>query len=129
MADDRSGRDEKALDEERRQRERALSQEIDCGDEAEPPVEQPDASGVIGHEGKVDPPASGNCHRRGCAEPAAFVVLERYQEETGQGAVEATAALCRGHTAEERPTNLDRSYAEYVFRVTPIPTNGIADSD
>lgn len=60
------------------------------------------------------------CHRRGCTEAATFVVLERYQEETGQGAVEATADLCREHTAEESPTNLDGSYADYVFRVDPL---------
>ncbi|MFC4245985.1 hypothetical protein ACFOZ7_03085 [Natribaculum luteum] len=61
------------------------------------------------------------CHRRDCDEPAAFVVLERYQEETGHGAVEAEAVLCRTHTAEEHPTNLDGVYADYVFRVEPLP--------
>lgn len=60
------------------------------------------------------------CHRRSCTERATFVVLERYQEETGQGAVEAEAVLCQGHTAEESPTNLDGSYADYVFRVEPL---------
>ncbi|ELZ04894.1 hypothetical protein [Natrialba asiatica] len=70
----------------------------------------------------VEPTASSReCHRRGCDEPAAFVVLERYQEETGKGAVEAEAVLCRAHTAEEHPTNLDGVYAEYVFRVDPLP--------
>ena len=62
-------------------------------------------------------PSPPECHRRGCTERATFVVLERYQEETGHGAVEAEAHLCREHTAEESPTNLDGSYAEYVFRV------------
>ncbi|WIV66716.1 hypothetical protein [Natrialbaceae archaeon AArc-T1-2] len=60
------------------------------------------------------------CHRRNCDRPAQFVVLERYQEETGQGAVEAEAALCRDHTAEEHPTNLDGVYEGYVFRVEPL---------
>ncbi|WP_255170220.1 hypothetical protein [Natrononativus amylolyticus] len=60
------------------------------------------------------------CHRRDCDEPAAFVVRERYQEETGQGAVEAVATLCRAHTAEEHPTNLDGAYPDYVFRVEPL---------
>ncbi len=60
------------------------------------------------------------CHRRGCTERATFVALERYQEETGHGAVEAEAVLCREHAAEESPANLDSSYAEYVFRVEPI---------
>ncbi|WP_418282812.1 hypothetical protein [Halorubrum sp. DTA98] len=60
------------------------------------------------------------CHRRGCTERATFVALERYQEETGHGAVEAEAVLCQEHAAEESPTNLDGSYAEYVFRVEPL---------
>lgn len=60
------------------------------------------------------------CHRRGCTERATFVVLERYQEDTGHGAVEAEAVLCQEHTAEESPTNLDGSYADYVFRVEPL---------
>lgn len=64
--------------------------------------------------------APRTCHRRGCTEPVEFVVLERYQEETGQGAVEAAAFLCRDHTAEESPTNLDGAYADYVFRVEPV---------
>ncbi|AEH38063.1 hypothetical protein [Halopiger xanaduensis] len=61
------------------------------------------------------------CHRRDCDEPAAFLALERYQEETGKGAVEAEAALCRDHAAEEHPTNLDGAYPDYVFRVEPLP--------
>lgn len=61
------------------------------------------------------------CHRRGCDRPPAFLVLERYQEETGHGAVEARAYLCREHTAEEGPTNLDHVYEDYVFRVDPLP--------
>ncbi len=60
------------------------------------------------------------CHRRGCTERATFVVLERYQEETGHGVVEAEAVLCQEHTAEESPANLDRRYANYVFRVQPL---------
>lgn len=68
-----------------------------------------------------DPDAIRECHRRGCDRPATFVVLERYQEETGQGAVEAEALLCLDHTAEESPANLDGVYADYVFRVEPIP--------
>ena len=60
------------------------------------------------------------CHRRGCTERATFVVLERYQEETGHGAVEAEAVLCQEHAAEESPTNLADSYADYVFRVEPL---------
>jgi hypothetical protein len=70
----------------------------------------------VDHEG--DPPEE--CHRRGCTDPPAFVVRERYQEETGHGAVTAEAFLCRAHTAEEGPSNLDGAYAEYVFRIDPI---------
>ncbi|WP_254532738.1 hypothetical protein [Natrinema gelatinilyticum] len=66
------------------------------------------------------PDSLPECHRRGCTERATFVVLERYQEETGHGAVEAEAVLCQEHADEESPTNLDRSYADYVFRVEPL---------
>lgn len=75
-----------------------------------------------------NPDAPRECHRRSCDEPAEFVVLERYQEETGHGAVEAEAALCRAHTAEESPTNLDGVYADYVFRVDPLPETTDADT-
>lgn len=69
------------------------------------------------------------CHRRGCTERATFVVLERYQEETGHGAVEAEALLCQEHTSEESPTNLDSSYAEYVFRVDPLQESSDMDTE
>jgi hypothetical protein len=70
-------------------------------------------------EQPTDGPAR-TCHRRGCDESARFVVLERYQEETGKGAVEAEAALCRAHTDEESPANLAGAYDGYVFRVEPL---------
>jgi len=60
------------------------------------------------------------CDRRSCDETAAFHVLERYQEDTGKGAVEAETVLCRAHTDEESPVNLDAAYSDYVFRVEPI---------
>ncbi|MFB6123526.1 MAG: hypothetical protein ABEJ78_08715 [Haloferacaceae archaeon] len=104
MADTKKGRDEQAHDEENRQRERELREARDRADESEPAAED------------VTP----TCHRRECNEPAAFVVLERYQEDTGKGAVEAEAFLCREHTDEESPTNLDGAYADYVFRVRPL---------
>lgn len=66
------------------------------------------------------PDSLSECHRRGCTEEATFVILERYQEETGHGAVEAEVVLCQDHAAEESPTNLDASYSEYVFRVEPL---------
>ncbi|OAQ54205.1 hypothetical protein HTG_01335 [Natrinema mahii] len=68
------------------------------------------------------------CHRRGCTERATFVALERYQEETGHGAVEAEAVLCQEHATEESPANLDGSYAEYVFRVEPLQETTDADT-
>jgi hypothetical protein len=103
MPDTKEGRERQARSEERRQRERELREERERADEPEPRDE-------------TSPPP---CHRRGCDEPAAFRVLERYQEETGHGAVEAEAFLCTTHTAEEGPTNLDSAYPDYVFLVEP----------
>ena len=60
------------------------------------------------------------CDRRSCDETAAFHVLERYQEETGKGTVDAETVLCRAHTDEESPVNLDAASLDYVFRVEPI---------
>lgn len=118
MADTRKGREKQARDAENRQRERELEEARDRADEAEPPRNEQDK---VDHRETADNPDSPReCHRRGCNEPAAFVVLERYQEDTGHGAVEAKAALCAEHTAEESPTNLDSAYADYVFRVEPL---------
>jgi hypothetical protein len=108
MADDKDGREKQAHDAERRQREWELEEARERADEPEPPRAGEDE-------------AARTCHRRGCDELATFVVLERYQEETGHGAVEAEALLCREHTAEESPTNLDGVFADYVFRVDPLP--------
>lgn len=77
-------------------------------------------------DGPSDSPST--CHRRGCTEQATFVALERYQEETGHGAVEATAVLCQDHAAEESPANLDSSYEEYVFRVEPLEEAPITET-
>jgi len=110
MADDKDGREKQAHDAERRQREWELEEARERADEAEPP-----------RAGEDEADAARRCHRRGCDELATFVVLERYQEETGHGAVEAEAFLCREHTAEESPTNLDGVFADYVFRVDPLP--------
>ena len=103
MPDTKSGRDKQARDEERRQIQRDISEARERSDETEPPNDLPT-----------------ECYRRGCSEPAEFSVTERYQEETGKGAVEATALLCVDHTAAEGPTNLDSAYDEYVFRIEPI---------
>lgn len=124
MADDKRGREKQAADAERRQRERALDEALERADEAEPPAAEtaddetePSADETTDDE---PTPVDEECHRRGCSEPAAFVVRERYLEETGHGAVVAEAYLCREHTAEEGPTNLDSSYPEYVFCVESI---------
>jgi len=103
MPDTKSGRDKQAREEERRRIQRDISEARARGDEPEP---------------TADPPTE--CHRRGCNEPVAFVVTERYQEETGAGAVEATAYLCADHAAGESPTNLYDAYEGYVFRVEPV---------
>ncbi|MFB6303311.1 MAG: hypothetical protein ABEH78_10695 [Haloferacaceae archaeon] len=112
MPDTKGGRDEQARAEERRQRERELAEARERGDESEP------AAADEERDGDGEPPT---CDRRGCDEPAAFVVLERYQEGSGHGAVEAEARLCRTHAAEESPTNLEGVYPDYVFRVEPLP--------
>jgi len=104
MPDTKRGREEQAQHEEKRQQRRELDEERERGEEAEPPDERP-----------------ATCHRRGCNEPAQFVVTERYQEETGHGAVTVEVSLCRAHTDEESPTNLDGAYDDYVFHVEPIP--------
>jgi hypothetical protein len=127
MPDNKRGREKQARDAENRQRERELQQARDRADEAEPPDDDRDEADEVPREESEGPDSPRECHRRGCTEPAAFLVLERYQEETGHGAVEAEAFLCRAHTAEESPTNLDGVYAEYVFRVEPVP--GTADAN
>ncbi|WP_336343518.1 hypothetical protein [Halalkalicoccus ordinarius] len=127
MPDTKRGREKQARDAENRQRERELQQARDRADEAEPPGDDRDEANEVPREEDEGPDSSRECHRRGCTEPAAFLVLERYQEETGHGAVEAEAVLCRTHTAEESPTNLDGAYPEYVFRVEPVP--GTADTN
>ncbi|MFP8955509.1 hypothetical protein ACLI4Y_02185 [Natrialbaceae archaeon A-CW3] len=114
MADTKKGREKQARNAEKRQRERELAEARDRADESEPPG---DAEAEDDHVSDETPP---ECHRRGCGEQAAFVVLERYLEETGKGAVEATAVLCREHTAEESPVNLDGAYHDYVFHVQPL---------
>ena len=121
MADTKRGREDQAKTAEKRQRERELSEYRQRADEAEPPEEAGDAAEAV-QESDDEQRGSRTCHRRGCETPAAFVVLERYQEETGHGAVEARADLCREHAAEEGPANLEASYEDYVFRVEPIST-------
>ncbi|ELZ31184.1 hypothetical protein C474_10134 [Halogeometricum pallidum JCM 14848] len=119
MADTKKGREKQARNAETRQQERDVAESRERADEAEPPLPDDEVE-----EGDEDESPS-TCHRRGCEEPAAFVVLERYQEDTGYGAVEAEAFLCREHTAEESPVNLDGVYDEYVFRVEPLPSRSV----
>jgi hypothetical protein len=106
MADTKQGRDKQAHDETKRQQEREIRDAQARADETEPP-----------QAGEPE-----GCYRRNCEEPAAFVVVERYQEETGHGLVEARAELCADHAAEERPANLDAADADYIFRVEPLAT-------
>jgi hypothetical protein len=125
MPDTKRGREKQARNAENRQQRRELEEELERGDEGEPGDDRDEAD--TGRRQGDRSSAPRECHRRGCTEPAAFVVLERYQEETGHGAVEAEAALCREHTAEESPTNLDSAYPDYVFRVEPLPETGAED--
>lgn len=128
MADTKRGRDEQARDEADRKREREAEETRERADEAEPPRDDPEEADEVRRKGDEFPNSPRECHRRSCDEPATFVVLERYQEETGHGAVEAKAVLCRDHTAEESPTNLDGVYADYVFRVEPLPEAANTDT-
>ena len=128
MADTKEGRENQADDAERRQREREVAEALDRADEPDPTADDQTDPGETRHERGEDQASTRECHRRGCTEPATFLVLERYQEETGHGAVESEAALCREHTAEESPTNLDGVYPEYLFRVVPIPEARASDT-
>lgn len=128
MADTKQGRDKQARDTEDRQHERELEEATARADEAEPPREVSEGGEEALREGDDVQDSPRTCHRRGCDDPATFLVLERYQEETGHGAVEAKAVLCQEHTAEEGPTNLDNAYPDYVFRVVPLPETDTADT-
>jgi hypothetical protein len=128
MVDTKQGREDQADDEERRQRERALGEARDRADEPEPSADDGTGHDEARREEDEQSGSPGECHRRGCTEPATFLVRERYQEDTGHGAVESEAALCRAHTAEESPANLDGVYPDYVFRVEPIPETRPSDT-
>lgn len=105
MGDTKSGREHQAKHAEKREQQRALEEELARADET--PPEEADG-----------PPV---CHYRGCTDLATFRVIERYQEETGHGAVTAEALLCQAHADDESPTRLDDAYPEYEFRVEPLP--------
>ena len=124
MADTKEGRENQADREEKRQREREMSEARTRADEVEPPVETVGETEGTRREDDDSADSPRQCHRRGCDEAATFEALERYQEETGHGAVVATAALCQDHADEESPTNLDNAYEDYVFQVKPLaPTS------
>lgn len=120
MGDTKNGRAKKARKEETRQLKRELEEERERLDEPEPPEDDEDVD-VADLESDGGPNSPRTCHRRGCEEPAEYIAVERYQEETGHGAVEAEALLCRDHVTEEHPTNLEGVYEDYVFRVEPLP--------
>lgn len=120
MADTKNDREKQANSEEQRQREGAITEARTRADEVEQSDDTEDVTDDTQREDD-SPDSSRRCHRRGCDKPATFEVLERYQEETGHGAVEATAALCQDHADDESPTNLDNAYEDYVFRVKPLP--------
>lgn len=105
MGDTKEGREKQARHAEKRQRRREVAEARERGDEPEPPEDSEEPR---------------TCHLRGCTELAAFHVVERYQEDTGHGAVTATADVCPAHAEEESPTNVDKAYADYEFRVTPL---------
>lgn len=123
MADTKRGRVEQARQAERRQRRRELEAALDRLDEPEPetPDEESAEEGPEAGAADLTDDERPVCRRRGCSEPATFVVLERYLEETSHDPVEAAALLCHRHTEEEGPTRLDAAYDDYVFRIEPLP--------
>ena len=121
MGDTKRGREKQARDADDRQRERDLEEAQEHADETEPLRGVSDITEETLREEGDPRDSSRTCHRRDCDEPATFVVIERYLEETGHGPVTAEAFLCQEHTAEESPTNLDHAYPDYVFRVVPLP--------
>lgn len=127
-ADTKSDREKQADSEEQRQREREITEARTHTDEVEPLDDTEDVTDDTRREDDDGPDSYHRCHRRGCDKPATFEVLERYQEKTGHGAVEATAVLSQEHTDEESPTNLDLAYKDYVFRVTPLPPMSETDT-
>lgn len=116
MADTKRGRNKRARDADNRQREREIEAERERADEAEPPDDREEDRPA----GDESPDGPRECHRRGCTRSATFTAFERYQAESGHGAVEVEVFLCTEHAAAEAPTNLDEDYAEYVFRVEPL---------
>ena len=111
MPDTKRGREQQAAHEDRRQRELEMARALDSVRE----------ESLDDEEVAADLDWPPECHRRDCHRVATFRVLERYQEETGHGAVEADALLCPVHAEAEHPTNLDGAYEDYVFRVDPLP--------
>ncbi|MEF8851931.1 MAG: hypothetical protein V5A44_02710 [Haloarculaceae archaeon] len=128
MADTKDGREKQARNADRRQREREVAEARARADEVEPAEGEQAVVDADQTDERDLSDVSLRCHRRSCEELAEFVVLERYQEDTGHGAVEAEALLCRDHTDKEGPANLDGVYDGYVFRVDPIVANPDVDT-
>ncbi|WP_328517208.1 hypothetical protein [Haladaptatus caseinilyticus] len=101
MADDKKSRNKQSHDEENRQRVWEVEQAHERMDETKSRDEQNEAD-ESRDERKENSDSPRKCHRRECDEPAKFVALERYQEETDHGSVEAEASPCQRHTAEEQ---------------------------
>lgn len=106
MADDRRGRDEQADREERRQRERDVAEELERGDEPEPPVDATDLDDLETELEAVEFPATG-------AEVVAAVGDRELETDDGSRAVadliadtdaEVFDAPALVRTRVERPT-------------------------
>lgn len=114
MADNKRGRVAQAHNAERRQWEREIEEARRRIDESEPTTDE-DVGGFR------------PCHRSDCERTAMFYVLERYEEEAGNGVITESANLCRQHSAEERPMHLEGVYDNYVFRIEQLPELTVLD--
>jgi acyl dehydratase len=56
-----------------------------------------------------------------CSAEAEFFVQERWEAEDGLGAVESDTPLCAECASDEGPRHLDQAYANYEFRIEPVP--------
>jgi hypothetical protein len=52
---------------------------------------------------------------------AMFFVFERYEGEDGLGAVESEVALCQECIEDVGPEHLENAYANYEFKIDPVP--------
>jgi len=56
-----------------------------------------------------------------CDSEAAFWVDERYLADDGVGAVERLESVCRDCVTDATPDGLENAYANYRFKIEPIP--------